>query len=388
MIIGIDASNIRAGGGVTHLIELLRAADPQVHGFSKIVVWSGLATLNRIDDRPWLVKNHQRMLDKSLPYRAFWQCFKLSTLARLARCDVLFVPGGSYAGNFHPMVALSQNLLPFEWRELARFGRSLMSLKLFLLRISQGRSFKQADGLIFLTCYARDVVMQVIKTSRGKTTIVSHGIDSRFSYPPREQLAMNQYSMVKPFRILYVSIIDMYKHQWHVAEAVASLRKAGVHLEIDFIGPAYGPALEHLLEAVQKNDPNGEFLHYRGAVPFEELHTAYRQADACVFASSCENLPNILLEAMAAGLPIACSNRGPMPEVLGEAGAYFDPEQPDEIAEALRTLFNQPNLRKKLADLAFATAQEYSWERCAEETFSFIAQVAAGSKHTKSQLEG
>jgi len=46
---------------------------------------------------------------------------------------------------------------------------------------------------------------------------------------------------------------------------------------------------------------------------------------------------NILVEAMASGLPIACSNRGPMPEVLGDAGVYFDPEDPHDIARALRT---------------------------------------------------
>jgi glycosyltransferase involved in cell wall biosynthesis len=381
MIVGIDASNIRAGGGVTHLVELLRAADPQAYGFSQVIVWSGSKTLNRIDDRPWLVKSNQPMLDKSLPYRTFWQRFRLSSLARAAGCDVLFIPGGSYAGNFHPMVTLSQNLLPFEWRELRRFGWSWMSLKLFLLRISQGRTFKRADGLIFLTRYARDVVMQVITTSTGKTTIVPHGIDGRFVCPPREQLTNNNYSTINPFRILYLSIIDMYKHQWYVAEAVASLRKAGVPLEIDFIGPAYGPALKHLLESIQKHDPKGEFLHYRGAIPFEKLHTAYRQADAFVFASSCENLPNILIEAMAAGLPIACSNKGPMPEVLGDAGEYFDPERPAEIASAIRTLFDSPELRSRLASESFEKSQSYSWKRCSDETFSFLA-LASNSKKT------
>ena len=70
MIIGIDASNIRAGGGVTHLLELLRAVDPLVYGFAQVIVWGGKATLGRIEDRPWLVKNHQPLLDKGLllPY--------------------------------------------------------------------------------------------------------------------------------------------------------------------------------------------------------------------------------------------------------------------------------------------------------------------------------
>jgi glycosyltransferase involved in cell wall biosynthesis len=376
MIIGIDASNIRTGGGVTHLVELLRAADPEAHCFSQVIVWSGFATLNKIDDRPWLEKSHQPLLDKSLQYRVLWQCFKLSMLAKMAGCDVIFVPGGSYAGSFHPIVTLSQNLLPFEWRELRRFGWTWKSLKMLILRITQARTFHRADGLIFLTQYARDGVLQALKKTTDKTTIIPHGIDIRFVSRPREQLDINQYSTARPFRILYVSIIDMYKHQWHVAEAVASLRNLGLPLEAHFIGPAYGPALKLLSAAIENYDPNGEFLHYSGAIPFEELHKAYQKADAFVFASSCENLPNILIEAMAAGLPIACSNKGPMPEVLDEAGIYFDPESPDEIAEAVLTLFNRPALRRQLASKAYTAAQNYSWARCAKETFLFITKIA------------
>ena len=380
MIIGIDASNIRAGGGVTHLIELLRAADPFMHGFSQVIVWSGKATLSRIEGRPWLVKNHQPLLDKGLPYRTFWQRFRLSKLARAANCDVLFIPGGSYAGSLRPMVTMSQNLLPFEWRELRRFGWSRFTLKMMLLRWTQSRTFRQADGVIFLTGYAKDAVMRVIKATNGKTTIISHGIDKRFACPPREQLPVSQYSIDRPFRILYVSIIDVYKHQWHVAEAVAQLRESGLPVALDLVGPASPPALEQLRATLERIDPESKFIRYSGAVPYAELHARYAQADLCLFASSCENLPNILIEGMASGLPIACSNRGPMPEVLGNAGVYFDPERPTEIASAIRKLFDSPELRSRLACESFEKVQEYSWKRCADETFSFIAQVSESQR--------
>ncbi|MBA3005557.1 MAG: glycosyltransferase family 4 protein [Proteobacteria bacterium] len=385
MIVGIDASNIRAGGGVTHLVELLRAADPQVHGFSQVIVWSGLATLNRIDDRPWLVKIHQPILDKSLPYRTFWQCFKLCNQARMVGCDVLFVPGGSYAGNFHPIVTFSQNLLPFEWRELRRYGWSFFTIKMMFLRWTQSRTFRKADGVIFLTQYAQDAVMRAIGSINGQSSIVPHGIDGRFSCPPRKQLAVNHYSDDRPFRLLYVSVIDQYKHQWHVAEAVVQLRKSGLPVELDLVGPASPPALKRLRDKLERVDPAGHFVRYTGAVPYAELHTRYTEADAFVFASSCETFGQILIEAMSAGLPIACSKRSAMPELLGDAGVYFDPERPGEIAEALRSLYNQPVLRRQLAGRAYTAAQDYSWERCAQETFSFIAQVA-GHRQTAASL--
>lgn len=86
-------------------------------------------------------------------------------------------------------------------------------------------------------------------------------------------------------------------------------------------------------------------------------------------------MSNILLEAMAAGLPIACSNRGSMPEVLGDAGVYFDPEKPEDIVRALQELIDSPTLRTQKAKAAFERVKAYSWQRCASETFNFLAHV-------------
>lgn len=380
MIVGIDAANIRAGGGITHLVELLRAANPAEHGFSQVIVWSGQATLDRIEDRSWLVKSHEPWLDRSLPYRTLWQRFSLSRLARIGRCNVLFVPGGSYVGSFHPIVTMSQNLLPFEWRELRRFGLSRMTLKWLILRITQARTFHRADGLIFLTRYAHDIVMRVIKSTPGRTTIVPHGIDECFVCQPRVQLAINRYSIDRPFRILYVSIIDMYKHQWQVAEAVGQLRRSGMPVILDLVGPAYPPALKRLRKTLDRIDPIGKFVRYSGAVPYGELNVRYAQADLCLFASSCETFGQILTEAMSAGLPIACSNRSAMPELLGDAGVYFDPENPQDIARALQILIDSPELRTEKARASFEAAQAYSWARCAKETFGFLADVTSNSR--------
>jgi glycosyltransferase involved in cell wall biosynthesis len=375
MILGIDASNLRTGGSITHLSEILRVADPLASGISKVIVWSGRRTLDRLVDRPWLVKRHQRALDGNLAQRAFWQRFRLSALARAESCNALFVPGGSFAGDFHPIVTMSRNMLPFEWREARRYGLSWMTLKLMLLRETQTRSYHRADGIIFLTQYAREGVMRIVGHSESRMTTVPHGIDDRFLREPRQQKAMSEYSPEKPFRVLYVSTIDMYKHHVPVATAVAALRLQGVPVVLDLVGGAYGPALRRLRAAQQRLDPDGRFIRYRGPLPYSELHTTYAQADLCVFASSCENMPNVLLEGMASGLPIACSDRGPMPEILGDTGLYFNPEDPQSITASLRRMIDSPELRERLARASSARAREYSWRRCSSDTFSFIVEV-------------
>ena len=83
---------------------------------------------------------------------------------------------------------------------------------------------------------------------------------------------------------------------------------------------------------------------------------------------------------MAAGLPIVSSNRGPMPEILGDSGIYFDPRNVSSIVEAVRSLVIDDVLRRRLAMTGFEKSQAYSWEKNASKTFSFLKQVIKNSK--------
>lgn len=374
MILAIDASNIRAGGGVTHLVELLRAADPRAQEIDQVIVWAGSTTLSRIEERDWLSKRHEPILDKSLPHRVFWQRFRLRKLLERAGCDLLFIPGGSDASGFKPMVTMSQNLLPFEWQELRRFGWSVMTVKWLLLRLVQSRTFRKADGVVFLTRYGRDAVLRVIRNLPGKAAIVSHGVNPRFRLAPRSQRQVAAFTLRDPCRILYVSAVEVYKHQWMVAEAVAQLRARGLAIALDLVGPP-GSGTRRLRDAQMRLDPDGSFITCRDAADYDKLHELYASADIGVFASSCETFGLILTEAMSAGLPIACSNRSGMSEILGDAGVYFDPESANEIAGALDRLVESPEMRAEKADAAFNRAQAFSWERCANETFRFAGST-------------
>jgi glycosyltransferase involved in cell wall biosynthesis len=68
-----------------------------------------------------------------------------------------------------------------------------------------------------------------------------------------------------------------------------------------------------------------------------------------------------------------------MPEVLGNAGLYFDPENPEEIMQAIQKFIFSPKLREEKAKASVERGGQYSWERCADETFLFIAQIARQS---------
>jgi hypothetical protein len=66
LTIGIDATNLRRGGGLTHLIELLGAVQPSSLGIERVVIWGGLLTLNGLEERSWLEKCNPSEIDKGL----------------------------------------------------------------------------------------------------------------------------------------------------------------------------------------------------------------------------------------------------------------------------------------------------------------------------------
>jgi glycosyltransferase involved in cell wall biosynthesis len=249
-----------------------------------------------------------------------------------------------------------------------------MRLKMWLLRGSQSRSYQHADGVIFLTRYAQNTVSRAV-SGISRRALIPHGVEPRFTAALGMHRALESCTVDCPFKLLYVSIIWSYKHQIEVARAVAALRAKGVPVQIEFVGLARGDYGQHFLALVRELDPRQEFIIWRGEEPHEQLHRRYAEADAFVFASSCENMPNILVEAMAAGLPIACSNRGPMPEVLGDAGVYFDPDSADAIATAIHELMIDVRGRARYAEAAALAAKAYSWDRCASDTFRFIREI-------------
>lgn len=376
--LGIDATNIRQGGGVTHLSQLLQAADPGAAGVGRITVWACKATLASLPERPWLTQRSSPWMESGLPRRILGQQLQLPRAMKAEGCDIAFFPGGTLPRRAAaPMVTMSQNMLPFEPAEAARFGQwSAMRLKMRVLRHVQSQAFGRAQGVVFLTRYAQATVTHALGGLPGAQALIPHGIEPRFLQAPRPSRPLADCTPQQPFRVLYVSILMPYKHQVEVALAASQLRSGGVPIEMRFIGAPWGNYGDAFRQLLDRLDPRREFLIWTGAEPFASLHGTYQASDAFVFASSCENLPNIMIEAMAAGLPIASSNRGPMPEVLGDSGVYFDPEQPDSIAETLHGLMRDTALRSRLAEAAWRKAARFSWERCAQETLDFIAAVA------------
>lgn len=377
LTVGIDASRNRSGGAVAHLVGILLEGDPASFGIGEVHVWAYQTLLDAISDRSWLIKHNPPALEQSMLKQLWWQRFGFPVELKLAGCQIVLNTDAGTISTVRPAVTMSRDMLSYEPGVMELFGFSRARLRLILLRYMQNRSLRAADGAIFLTRYAAKVIQQSCGNLRS-IAYIPHGVGAAFKQS--QQVNVWPEAGVRPIRCIYVSNAEMYKHQWVVVKAISLLRKRGNNLTLSLVGGGKGPAQQLLQDAIAASDPCGVFVEQLAFLPQQELPNHLAQADLFVFASSCENMPNTLVEAMAVGLPIACSNRGPMPEVLADGGVYFDPEDADSIAEAIEQIVQSPALRLAIAQRAKVLSQQYNWKRCADETWAFVAETYLRTK--------
>jgi glycosyltransferase involved in cell wall biosynthesis len=370
--VGIDASRNRSGGAKAHLIGILTEGDPIKYGIKEIHLWSFRSLLDSIPDRSWLVKHNPRELEQPLSRQLWWQSTRLSREVTANGCDILFSTDASTLCRFGPMVVLSQDMLSYEPGVMKHFGYTVARLRLLVIWFVQNRAFQFADGVIFLTQYAAKLIQKSCG-SLSRIALIPHGVGFDFKLTKVNNAWPSD--AVRPIRCIYVSNAEMYKHQWVVIRGIAELRSRGYNIIITLVGGGTGRAQQMLDEQCIVSDPNGSFVERLNFIPQKELPELLASADLFVFASGCENMPVTLLEAMAVGLPIACSNRGPMPEVLADGGTYFDPEDAGSIADAVEQIIKDPLLRLRIAQRAKSISEQYSWLRCSDQTWAFIMET-------------
>lgn len=377
LTVGIDASRNRSGGAKVHLIGILAEGNPLEYGIREVHVWAYKALLELIPDRQWLVKHSPPELEQSLVKQVWWQRFLFPKELKSAGCDIVLNTDAGTVSSFRPSVTMSRDMLSYEPGEIERYGISKARLRLILLRYLQNRSFRDCDGVVFLTRYAA----RVIQKSCGRLSRIAHiphGVGSVFKHTA----LVNSWpdDGERPIRCLYVSNAELYKHQWIVIRAIELLRKRGRNVSLLLVGGGCGTPQKLVSQQVRDSDPQGEFVQQLKFLPQQELPGELAAADIFVFASSCENMPNTLVEAMAVGLPIACSDRGPMPEVLCDGGIYFDPEDGESIASAIESIIDRKDLRLTIAERAKVLASQYTWERCANETWKYVTETVRNLK--------
>jgi len=381
IIAGIDVTRSSSGGAEAHILEILAAADPIKHGISKVVVWANSELGSKLPARDWLEVRRPFASDWSLIKKISWQKFILPNEAAACGVSVMFQTDAASVCRFSPSVVLSQDMLPFEYGERQRYrylSRHFFSrLKLEFSRRIQINSFVRAEKVVFLSDRAAKVISEAADIA--SFTVIPHGVSTKFS-----DVSLNTRAKVlvgEAPTILYVSHVTPYKHQWNVVDAVARIRSvSGISFKLRLVGGLAGSDAQRLQTAIQRFDPALEYVCCTPKLSNDEIPAELAACDIFVFASSCENLPITLLEAMRAGALIVCSNKGPMPDVLRDGGVYFDPDLPCSLVDALNFMLSNKELHDFYRHRAKALSDSYSWQSAATATWETLAECA-GNYH-------
>jgi len=370
----IEALSALQGGGQTYLKNLFRfyPAYPD----ARVVALVPERFRDELAINPLIEFQAPRFASRSLLHRVLWNHSTLPFLLQRIDADVLYCPGGFLAthtvGRCRTAVAF-RNMLPFSAEERARYSLGYMRTRLRLLKHVQSSSFRKADLVIFISRYAKSIIDLSVGKREGKSIVIPHGLNDHFrtlqSRPAVPRLPQEY--------VLYVSIITSYKAQIEVVKAWRMLRSRRVTPEkLVLIGPEYGPYATQLREAIKELRLTEEVM-ILGNVPYAQLPGYYQHAKLNLFASSCENCPNILLEALAGGRPVLCSDYQPMPEFGADHVQYFDPYNPEQLAVLLERNLDDVAGLSEWGRRAAERADAFQWTIAARQTWDALYSLAS-----------
>jgi glycosyltransferase involved in cell wall biosynthesis len=309
--------------------------------------------------------------------RLLWDNISLPRHIRRLDGDLLYFPLQiTNLVDITPKVVAVRNAAPF-YPERQPDRPLTETLRLSVLRRATKRSIRQARRVVFFTQTTLERVAAEFPAVREKGVVIPHGVPSRFSSKEADPSTLRTYNLPKSF-LLSVSNVARYKNQCELLEGYAAANKRIEMPPLCLAGKTVDE--DYAREVAIRIDELGISHKVRrlGFVAHDDLPDLHAASTGFVFSSACENAPITLIEALACGTPIACSNATSMPEICGDAAIYFDPDSPADIADTLVQFVTDDETRDRLGKAALERADRYSWERAARETHELFTTVLAG----------
>jgi glycosyltransferase involved in cell wall biosynthesis len=188
---------------------------------------------------------------------------------------------------------------------------------------------------------------------------------------------MRKYGLAEKF-VLYVGVVEPRKNLNVFLRAFARLRGELPHRFV--IAGSLGWYSDSVLTEIEKLGLQSRVTMV-GYVPDDELPALYCGADAFVYPSLAEGFGLPVIEAMACGTPVLCSNAPALQEVAGDAALTIDPHDEDAWTYALKELLTNEELRSELSGKGIERAKRFSWEQTALKTLRAFEDAALNASH-------
>jgi glycosyltransferase involved in cell wall biosynthesis len=363
----------RAGGAHEFVVFVDRPSAPTVDlpgGFDRVVVEVGEAPSRAASSTG----------RRSLP-----DLLAMGRASARARLDLMFFPAsysffpvwgvGRVVVTMHDTLALARPELVFPtWQ-----GRVAWALK-------EHVAARRADRILTVSETARRDLLAWFKLPGDRVRVVTEGPDEVFGPRARgagSDAALGRYGIDPATRyVLYVGGLSPHKNLPRLIEGFGRSGLGRDGLRLVLVGDTSDVFHTHVpeLRAAVGASGLGDRVLFTGFVPDDDLVHLYNRAEVLAQPSLMEGFGLPPVEAMACGTPVVASTAGSLPEVVGEAGLFFDPTDVAAIAATLRRVVDEPGLRGGLAAKALSRARLFTWDASARamlECFEGLGPVPA-----------
>jgi len=368
--IAVDASRNRSGGSRAYFLGVFANLDPADYGIREIHFWGPKELLESLKPSRTRFLHFNSYDRQGMASQLFWQKFLLPRELQKLEIDVLFSTDATTVARYKKQVVLSQDLLAYEGGERWRKKFPLGVLRQSAIRVLQRKSLRAASGAIFLTNYAARLFEE--RFGRVDHLVIPHALSEKAKVKPGGS------GSSQPWELLYVSPISPHKNHNFVIRALSILSRQGVQFRMSFVGGGDRVAVRKLSRLAEDLGLSENQVLFHGHSPPEKIRRHLEESQVVIFASSAEAFGITLLEAMAAGKPIACSSRSSLPETLKDGGLYFDPMNPVSISSCIEVLLEDQQLRDRIAARSLELSKEYAWEDVSAKTVGYILAFLRG----------
>ena len=233
---------------------------------------------------------------------------------------------------------------------------------------------RRASHIIAVSEQSKRDVIAAYGIPPDKITVIYEAADPRFRPQPPEAVAAVRARYGLPERyVLFVSTIEPRKNLSRLLAAFERVHAAGLADALVIVGKR-GWLFDAFFADLERS-PAREAVLFPGFVPDADLPAVYAGAQALAFPSEFEGFGLPVLEAMACGAPVVCSDTSSLPEVAGDAALLVDPLDVDALTHALERVLRDPALAADLRACGLAQAARFSWERAAAETLAVYRRL-------------
>jgi glycosyltransferase involved in cell wall biosynthesis len=297
------------------------------------------------------------------PARIIWEQTLLPLNAARAGIQVLFNPGFTA-----PILSPCPNVTVFHDLQHKRHPEHFRWFDLPIWRVMLHAAAHRSRRLVAVSDATADDLVHFYRIPRTNIEVVPHGVDEHFFSLARDRASLQP-------MMLCVSTLHPHKNLDNLLRAFALFRAANPHHRLVIAGLRgfYAEELERLRAELQLE----QSVTFTGWIPREELYQLFREASAFIYPSRFEGFGMPILEALAAGIPSACSNVEPMKSIAADAALQFDPSNIEGIRAAMHSLVNDASVRHRLTEAGPQRAAQFSWNAAARATLNSLLSVCA-----------